>query len=80
MSQPTGLHPARQVAAHVENQAVSFEPLWTTADVARYQRVSVRFVQRQVSAGKLPAPIYIGRLPRWKPSVIREHIAKGGCA
>jgi hypothetical protein len=50
------------------------EPLWTTADLAAYLRVSPRFIQRQVSAGKLPRLIMIGRLPRWEPSSTRSHL------
>lgn len=76
----TGMIPARQAAVNVENTPSQTENLWTTTDVAAYLRVSPRFVQRQVSAGKLPRPSMVGRLPRWAPSVIRDHVARGGCA
>ena len=53
------------------------ESLWTPTDLANYLQVSVRFTQRLLSAGKLPAPIYVGRLPRWPASVIRSHFEGG---
>jgi hypothetical protein len=57
--------------------ATPVENLWTTADVAAYLRVSPRFVQRQVSAGQLPKPVYVGRLPRWNAAVVKAYV--GGC-
>jgi predicted DNA-binding transcriptional regulator AlpA len=58
--------------------ATPIEPLLTPADLARILGVSKRMIERMRSASRFPAPIYIGRLPRWEPSVIREFVAKGG--
>jgi predicted DNA-binding transcriptional regulator AlpA len=58
--------------------ATPIEPLLTPADLARILGVSKRMIERMRSASRFPAPIYIGRLPRWEPSVIREFVARGG--
>jgi excisionase family DNA binding protein len=55
--------------------------LWSIDDVAKYLNVSRRGVERLKSSGKLPRPaLTIGRLPRWRPEVIREWIERGGHA
>jgi hypothetical protein len=54
------------------------ERLWTTDDLATYLQVSPRLVQRMRSAGKLPEPILVGRLPRWRADVIIGWVEQGG--
>jgi predicted DNA-binding transcriptional regulator AlpA len=54
------------------------EGLWTTDDLANYLQVSPRLVQRMRSAGKLPEPIRVGRLPRWRADVIMGWVEQGG--
>ncbi len=46
--------------------------LLTVDDLAGMLQISVRGIWRQVSTGDLPKPIYIGRLARWRPSVIQD--------
>jgi predicted DNA-binding transcriptional regulator AlpA len=57
--------------------ATAVENLWTPKDLATYLRVSVRMTQRLVSAGQLPKPVYVGRLPRWNAAVVKAYV--GGC-
>jgi hypothetical protein len=59
--------------------AASIEPLLTKADLGQILRVNTRTVERMVSAGKLPKPdLYLSRMPRWRPSTIRDFIESGG--
>jgi excisionase family DNA binding protein len=48
------------------------EPLLTTHDLANHLRVSTRFIQREVAAGRMPQPIKLGRLTRFSPAAIRD--------
>ena len=49
----------------------------TASDVAERLRISVRGVWRQVSIGRIPAPIYVGRLARWPLTTIKEWMEQG---
>ena len=48
--------------------------LLTREDLAGYLKVSPRQVDAMHS--KLPQPIYVGRLPRWRASDIAEWVEK----
>lgn len=48
------------------------DPLLTREDLAKYLRVSPR--QVDAMRGELPAPIKVGRLPRWRSSDIAEWV------
>ena len=49
----------------------------TASDVAERLRISVRGVWRQVSTGRMPAPIYVGRLARWPQATIKDWMEQG---
>jgi len=49
----------------------------TATEVADRLRISVRGVWRQVSKKLMPEPVYIGRLARWRLSIIKEWMEKG---
>ena len=51
--------------------------LISTRDLAGELRISIKTVIRLVQAGKLPAPLYIGRQMRWPRAEIMEWIAAG---
>lgn len=48
------------------------ESLLTISDVAELLSVCKRQVSRLVAEERIPAPLYLGRLPRWRESVIAE--------
>lgn len=49
----------------------------TADEVAEELRISVRGVWRQVSTGRLPEPVYVGRLARWPLQTLREWLENG---
>ena len=49
------------------------DPLLTREDLAEYLKVS----PRQLYDLKLPAPVKIGRMPRWRSSDIQEWVRQG---
>lgn len=51
--------------------------VWTTEDVARELKVSIRHVYRLTSENKIPFA-KIGRLVRFSPDQIVEWLKKGG--
>jgi len=53
---------------------VTLDPLLTRDDLAVYLKVSPRQVDEL--RPKLPAPIYIGRLPRWRASDVAEWVSR----
>ena len=55
---------------------MTLDPLLTREDLAEYLRVSVR--QVEAMRHELPAPLRIGRLPRWRASDIAEWVRKQG--
>lgn len=53
--------------------------LWTARQVGAALGLSARSVMRLSQTGTLPAPVFIGRLVRWKVDDIREFVnTKGG--
>ena len=52
-------------------------PLLSANDLARRLNVSRRSIWRWRSAGKLPAPVVVGRLIRWRRDEIERWIAAG---
>ena len=46
--------------------------MMTVSDLAVSLRISVRSVWRQVSSGKLPPPIHVGRQARWPVKTIQK--------
>jgi predicted DNA-binding transcriptional regulator AlpA len=46
--------------------------LWTRDDVAEYLSVTPRQIDNL--RAKLPAPIYVGRLPRWKAGEVMQWV------
>jgi excisionase family DNA binding protein len=48
-------------------------PLWTSADVAAYLGISVRWVEDQTRAGNLP-DIPVGRQRRYRPEAIKQWV------
>ncbi|HEY7308395.1 MAG TPA: helix-turn-helix domain-containing protein [Gemmataceae bacterium] len=53
------------------------ESLLTAKDLSEVLRVSVRQVRRLVAGESLPAPVYIGRLPRWRETEISAWMQAG---
>lgn len=53
------------------------DSLLTAADLAELLCVSVRQVRRLQVGEKLPAPVYIGRLPRWRESEVSAWLVAG---
>lgn len=51
--------------------------LLTAADVASLLKVSKRTLWRMQSAGRLPSPIRIGGIVRWRLVEVEEWIAAG---
>ena len=51
---------------------MTLDPLLTREDLALYLKVSPR--QVDAMRGELPAPIKVGRLPRWRASDIAEWV------
>jgi Helix-turn-helix domain len=63
----------------VSDHSTSIEPLATIATWAAALRVSVPTIERLRRAKRIPpADLTIGRLPRWKPSTIRNWVENGG--
>lgn len=60
-----------------EMQSKETRVLIDVAKVARMLSVSTRTVWRLVSAGKLPAPIRVGRSVRWCRAAIDAWISQG---
>lgn len=66
------------------SKPIAVDVLLTPADVAQVLRVSTRQIRAMTRAGRLPAPLRIGRLPRWRPadldsfvsSLIRQEVAR----
>ena len=50
------------------------DPLLTREQLAAYLQVSPRQVDDMRS--RLPAPIYVGRLPRWRTSDVAEWVSR----
>ncbi len=48
--------------------------LLKASEVAQLLRVSIRTVWRLVSAGKLPKPVYVGRLARWSVANLKDFL------
>lgn len=59
------------------NPIASGQRLLTKTDVAELLQVSPRTVENLVNSGRLPKPVYVGRLPRWRPELIHEAFANG---
>ena len=49
--------------------------MMTVSDLATNLRISVRSVWRQVSSGKLPPPIHVGRQARWPVKTILDWLS-----
>ena len=52
------------------------EPLMTLRQVAAFASVSTRTVRRLVEEGRL-RPVYVGRLPRFRPADVRDAFRPG---
>lgn len=50
------------------------ERLLTTREVAALLSVSKRTVQRLTAEGRLPPPVYVGQIPRWRASELSSFI------
>jgi len=50
-------------------------PLLTSNDLQRLLRVGDRTLRRWVDAGRLPAPVRLGRARRWQADVIRDWLS-----
>lgn len=53
------------------------KPMLTVDDLAGLLHCSTRSIYRLSDAGKLPKPIKVGSLNRWKPGEIESWIAAG---
>jgi excisionase family DNA binding protein len=52
---------------------------WSADDVARLLGLSRRWIERELSAGRFPAPdLRCGRRILWRPETVRAWVAKGG--
>jgi excisionase family DNA binding protein len=59
--------------------ASSIEPAATIKTWAAALVVSVPTIERMIRAGQIPAADFrVGRLPRWRPSTVRDWIESGG--
>jgi hypothetical protein len=59
--------------------AANIAPLLTPRDLSAVLRITVRAIEQMRSAGRIPPPdIMLGRLPRWRPEMIRIWIEQGG--
>ncbi len=65
------LSPASPDDGHVAGRLLSL------GDVATRLRVSTRHVRRLADAGRIPAPIHIGRLLRWRSEQLSTWIDAG---
>lgn len=74
-------HPLREAgnspAVSMDQRLIMSESLLTAKDLAEVLCVSVRQVRRLQAAEDLPAPVYIGRLPRWRESEIAGWMQAG---
>ena len=52
-------------------------PLFDVADIAAALKCSERNVWRMADSGRMPRPLAIGRLRRWRSADIQDWIAKG---
>jgi predicted DNA-binding transcriptional regulator AlpA len=76
---PTRMPGARQPAAHVEGPSIPIEPLLAKKKIATTLGISVRLLERLISAGTFPSPdVVFCRLPRWRPQTVRAWIEQGG--
>ena len=55
----------------------SVEPLLDVDDLAAWLTCSPRHIYRMTDAGKLPAPIRLGALVRWRRADIENWLAAG---
>ena len=58
-------------------RATEPETAWGPAEVARELKISERHlldIRRELT--DFPEPLWLGRVPRWSPSVIREYVAR----
>ena len=60
-----------------EGAAAGGRPLIGMEHLAELIGVSTQTLRRMTQSGKLPEPIRLGRLIRWKPQVIDDWIAAG---
>ena len=44
----------------------------TITDLCRLLKISKSHLHKVRNAGTIPAPVYVGRLPRWRVSDLRE--------
>ena len=51
--------------------------VWDVQAVAEMLGCSTRHVYRLSDAGRMPAPVHLGRLVRWSTSAIQEWIDQG---
>jgi hypothetical protein len=57
--------------------AAETETAWGPAEVARELKISQRHLldmRRELT--DFPEPLWLGRIPRWSPQVIREYVAR----
>lgn len=62
-----------------EANSVVFSPIMRKEDVAKYLQCSNRQVEILAKSGGIPKPFYVGGSgshPRWKRSVLEDHINK----
>ena len=52
------------------------QSLLTIKEVAAYLNVSVRTLERELSAGTFPQPVRIGRLRRWRQEDIDQYLER----
>jgi len=64
-------------AGHADDLADLPPELLDLRDVARVCQLSPRHVLRMVAAGRMPAPLRIGRCARWSRTSIRHWITTG---
>ena len=73
-------HVETQVAGQAGTRAEAPEQqprFLTVDDIARMLTCSPRHVRRLVDSGRMPAPLRLGRLCRWRADVIAEWIDAG---
>src|SRR4051812_4087661 len=52
---------------------------WRIKTVAEALDMSLRAIERERTAGRLPQPdLYIGKCPLWRPRTIRNWVERGG--
>ena len=71
------VNPKTNSASSLLTSADASAKLWDVLAVARLLSCSTRHVYRLSDSGRMPAPVKLGALVRWKAAAIQEWIDNG---